>query len=329
MNLMSNPMDRNASQEVLIDNSAVGNPETVSHSGIMTERDLAITFAGGGNRSFYELGLMNRWRQKVLPRAACLATCSAGACVAILMLSGREKEVGQYWSERSREVRKNIEWRRLLARKRPTPHEPVLRDMLLYALSSGGFERVCSQPFPVLVLATAIPRGLPALVAVALALCAYEAEQKLYPAMIHPTFGRRVGFTPKVFDARDCASPDELANLIIASSATPPFTTLGNLGGRRLLDGGVIDNVPAFLAGEMPGVRHNLIMLTRPYPPHVIGRQGSRLYIAPDEALPVGRWDFTRPDLLGETIARGERDAERNEARLNEFLEGSGAPRHN
>jgi hypothetical protein len=35
----------------------------------------------------------------------------------------------------------------------------------------------------------------------------------------------------------------------------------------------------------------------------------------------VGRWDFTRPDLLEEAIASGERDAERNEALLNEFLE--------
>jgi hypothetical protein len=48
---------------------------------------------------------------------------------------------------------------------------------------------------------------------------------------------------------------------------------------------------------------------------------GRRLYIAPEEALPVGRWDFTRPDLLEEAIASGERDAERNEALLNEFLE--------
>jgi len=132
--------------------------------------------------------------------------------------------------------------------------------------------------------------------------------------------------TAKVYDARECKSPNELVDLNIASSATPPFTTLGKLSGARLLDGGVIDNVPAFLADEVPSVRLNLVMLTRPYPPQVTG-QRSRLYIAPAEALPAGRWDFTRPDLLEETIARGERDAERHEALLHEFLEGSGAPR--
>jgi hypothetical protein len=88
MNPMSNPMDRSASQKGLIENSTVGNPQTVSQSAIVTERDLAITFAGGGNRAFYELGLMNRWPGELLPRTACLATCSAGACVATIMLSG-------------------------------------------------------------------------------------------------------------------------------------------------------------------------------------------------------------------------------------------------
>jgi hypothetical protein len=64
-------------------------------------------------------------------RRRCLATCSAGACVATLMLSGREEEVGQYWRERCRDVTKNFEWGRLLNGKRPTPHEPLYRDMLL------------------------------------------------------------------------------------------------------------------------------------------------------------------------------------------------------
>ncbi|HEX8129893.1 MAG TPA: patatin-like phospholipase family protein, partial [Pyrinomonadaceae bacterium] len=81
----------------------------------MSERDLAITFAGGGNRAFYQLGLMNVWRARVLPRVGCLATCSAGACVAALMLSGREEEVAEYWRERCREVAKNFEWRLLLS----------------------------------------------------------------------------------------------------------------------------------------------------------------------------------------------------------------------
>jgi predicted acylesterase/phospholipase RssA len=288
----------------------------------MSVRDLAVTFAGGGNRAFYELGLMKVWRRELLPRAGCFATCSAGACVAALMLSGRDEEVGQFWRERVRGLKKNFEWARLLKGQRPTPHEPLYRQMLLHAFADGGLERIRSQPFPVLVLTTAFPRGVPALAAVALALCSYNLEKRLRDEMVHPTYGRRVGFRGLSFDARDCETAEALADLIIASSATPPFTSVGSYRGRRLLDGGVIDNVPAFLADEVEGIKRNLVLLTRPYPQAVIGRQGRRLYIAPREPLPIERWDFTRPDLLEETVAIGERDASGYQSALEEFLQG-------
>lgn len=286
----------------------------------MTQRDLAITFAGGGNRSFYQLGLMNRWRERLLPRVAAIAACSAGACIATLMLSGREREVKQFWERRRAGVTKNFEWRRLLSGKRPTPHEPIYRDTLLHAFIEGGFEEIKAQPFPILILTTAFPMFMPPIAAALLGLCSYDLEKKLKKELIHPSYGRHVGFRPVVFDARDCRSPAELVDLIIATSATPPFTSVGSFGGRRLLDGGIIDNAPAFLADEVPGVSRNLVLLTRPYPPQVIGRRGTRLYLAPAEPLPVERWDYTRPELVEETILIGERDADSNSSQLSAFL---------
>lgn len=283
-------------------------------------RDLAITFAGGGNRSFYQLGLMNRWREQLLPRVAVLATCSAGACVATIMLSGREDETEEFFRTRRDGVTRNFDWSRLLSGQRPTPHEPIYRDTLLHALADGGLERVRSQPFPILVLTTAFPRGVPAFAAILLGFFAYKIEKRLRAGMIHPSYGRRVGFSALAFDARRCETPEELASLIIASSSTPPFTSIGSFAGRRLLDGGIIDNVPAFMGDEVEGVQKNLVLLTSPYPASVTGLRGSRLYIAPDRPLPIDRWDFTRPELLQATIATGERDAELNQPLLNQFL---------
>jgi predicted acylesterase/phospholipase RssA len=283
-------------------------------------RDLAITFAGGGNRAFYQLGLMNRWRERLLPRVAAMATCSAGACVASLLLSGREDEASLFWKERRRGITKNFDWRKLLRGKRPTPHEPIYRETLLHAFTEGGMERIRSQPFPVLVLATAFPKHMPAFAAVMLGLCAYNIEKRLRKEMIHPSFGQHIGFKAMAFDARDCQTPEELTDLIIASSATPPFTSLGSFSGQRLLDGGIIDNVPAFLADEVPDVKRNLVLLTRPYPSHLTGKQGARLYLAPDQALPVHRWDYTRPELIDATVEQGERDADLHSALLDDFL---------
>jgi len=53
----------------------------------------------------------------------------------------------------------------------------------------------------------------------------------------------------------------------------------------------MIDNVPAFVVEGAPGVRRNLVLLTRPYDPATLGVHGPRLYVAPTRPVPVSRWD--------------------------------------
>jgi predicted acylesterase/phospholipase RssA len=119
---------------------------------------------------------------------------------------------------------------------------------------------------------------------------------------------------------RDCASPEELADLVLASSATPPFTPVGCFRTRRLLDGGLVDNVPAFVAEKRPGVRRTIVLLTRPYAPRVLGHRGRRLYLAPTGPTPIGRWDYTRPEALEDTVAMGEAEALVHAPALDAFL---------
>lgn len=299
-------------------------PESFDETGDVViedgERDLGITFAGGGNRAFYQVGLLRRWADTIFPRTRAVAACSAGACVVTFYLSERHDEIDTYWRERRAHVTRNFVWRRLLRGNRPNEHEAIYRDTLLHAFRGGGLERIRALPFPLLILASRLPPLMPSAFAATLALCAYQLEKKMRPEMIHPSFGRRLGFSPAVYDARLCETPEQLASLVIASSATPPFTSVGRFGDAQLLDGGVIDNVPAWVAEEVPGVNRNLVLLTRPYPPHVTGRRGKRLYIAPTEPVPVERWDYTRPDLLDATIAQGKREAEMHEHALADFL---------
>jgi predicted acylesterase/phospholipase RssA len=292
----------------------------------MPERDLALTLVGGGNRAFYQAGLLNRWAEHLLPRVRVLAACSAGASVACIFLSGRAAATRTFWTQRRAHVTKNLDWRRLLAGQRVAPHGAVYRDTMIFAMQDGGLERLRAQPFPILVLAAGWPVWLPTTTAMLLGLGAYNLEKRLYPDRVHPTFGRRLGFEPIVYDARDCETPEQLADLILASSATPPFTPVGNFGGRRLLDGGLIDNVPAFVAEQVDGVRHHLVMLTRPYPNGVLGVHGNRLYVGPTRPTPVSRWDYTQPHLLDATIAMGEQESELHAAALAEFLNGGRPP---
>ena len=287
-----------------------------------TTRDLGLTFAGGGNRALYQLGLMRRWRERLLPRVAAVSGVSAGACMLTVMLAEREEQVRTYFAARRGGVRRNLDWTALLRREPIAPHGSIYRDTLLHAYEGGGFERVKRAPFPVLMLAAEIPRPLPSALGTFVGFGAYQLEKSVRPGLVHPTFGRQLGFRPFVFDARECESAEELAALVLASSATPPFTPLGRFRGRTLIDGGVIDNNPAFVTEQIASVRRNIIVMTRPYPESRTGLQGRRLYIAPSRRPPADCWDYRRDAPVDENLALGEDEAPAHEDAIERLLTG-------
>ncbi len=286
-------------------------------------RDVALTLAGGGNRALLQTGILRRRWPRLEPRIAGLAACSAGASIAVSLLTGRELESSAYWLGRRAGVTRNVDWRLLALGRRPTPHTPIYRDTLRYALAEGGFERLRAAPFPVLVLTAVPPRWVPAPLAALIGMTVYSVERQVRHGRLHPSSGRRLGFTPRAFDLRGCESPEDVIDIVLASSATPPFTPIGRREGQALLDGGLVDNAPAFLADRIPGVGRHLVLLTRPYPESSVGRKGNRWYLSPGETVPISRWEYTRPDLIAATIALGHREAGRREAELSEFLNGN------
>lgn len=287
-------------------------------------RDLALTFAGGGNRSFYQLGLLNRWHDVLLPRTAAIASCSAGACVITTFLSGRKDIARDYWMNRAKGITRNFDWSKLLQGERPAPQGAIYRDTLLVTFADGGLERIRAQPFPIYILASSFPWLLPRMLSVALGIGLYSLERSMRRAP-HPVSPRLLGFAPVAVDARLCETPEELTHLILASSATPPFTPIGDFRGQKLLDGGMIDNAPAFVVEEKhPEARHSIVMMSRPYHASVMGVQGRRLYVAPTRQPPIGRWDYTQPHQLDATVAMGESEAATHQPLLERYLARAG-----
>lgn len=284
-------------------------------------RDLGLTFAGGGNRSFYQQGLVEAWAERLWPRVAAVAGCSAGSAIAILLLSGRRDQARSHWDGLRKGITKNVDLLRALRGEPIAPHGPIYRSTVVQALIEGGLERIRALPFPIYVLCSEVPSYVPMRAAVALGFGAYAYEKQRRPDLLHPEAGRKLGYREFAFDARDCETPDELADLVLASSATPPFTPVGNFRGRALLDGGIVDNAPAYLVERHPDVKRNLVLLSRPYPEGVAGERGMRLYIAPSERVPVERWDYTEHAPVAETLALGARDALRFESVFARFLE--------
>jgi predicted acylesterase/phospholipase RssA len=261
---------------------------------------------------------MNRWRDLLLPRVAALAACSAGACVAVVLLSGRQAQTQERWHELRRGLRRNFELGRMLRGENPAPHGRIYRELVIHSMRDGGLERLRAQPFPVLALSTGIPARVPVPAALLAGLGVYRLERRLRPRRLHRTWSLRVGFHPVLHDLRNCESAEQVAERVLASSATPPFTPLGRIDGQRLVDGGLIDTAPAFVTEGVAGVRHNLVLLTRPRlePP----RAGARLYVAPRRAIEVSPWDYTEGRHVEAVIAQGEAESEAHAPALRAFL---------
>jgi predicted acylesterase/phospholipase RssA len=283
-------------------------------------RDLGLTLAGGGNLSVFQHGLLDVWGDRLWDRVAAVACVSAGAAIAVLSLSGRSASARVHWDGARRGLTKNLDVLKLLRGERIAPHGPIYRSTIEFSLREGGLERVKNLPFPVWVLCAIPPKSLPITVATWLGLGAYSLEKKWNPKLLHPQVGKQLGFREFVFDARACESPEEVADLVISSSSTPPFKPVGRFRGLDLIDGGICDNVPASLAEHELAVRKNLVLLTRPYPPGVSGEHGKRLYLEPSEPVPIERWDYREIAPVEETIALGRTDAARYAARLDAWL---------
>ena len=109
------------------------------------------------------------------------------------------------------------------------------------------------------------------------------------------------------FRCAACASPQALADLVLASSCTPPFTPLLAQGGRPALDGGLTDNVP--VAAVERADRPTLVLLARRYarlPPHA-----GRRYVQPSAPVPVAAWDYTDARGIQAAFDLGRRDGEK------------------
>jgi hypothetical protein len=283
-------------------------------------RDLGLTLAGGGNRSFYQQALLESWGEHLWPRVAAVSCVSAGSAIATLLLSGRAQETRVRWDELRRGLKRNLDVARLMRGETLAPHAAIYRAAMLHCLSEGGFERLRAVPFPVLVLCAKPPARLPSGLATWLGFGSYALEKKLAPRMLHPRAGERLGYRSFVFDMRRCESPAEVADLVLASSATPPFTPVGRFRGTRLLDGGLVDNAPASVVEGVPSVRKNLVLLTRAYPAGVAGVHGKRLYLEPSEPIPIHRWDYRECAAVDATLALGRRDGGRYFELVNRWL---------
>ena len=267
----------------------------------------AVVFAGGGNRCLWQAGFYETVAPAIGLAPTFASGSSAGATIACMTLAGRAGRALEHFKEATGRNRRNVyplnAWR-----KAPVfPHYEMYRRTIVESLGPDGFDKLRATA-DVRVQLTRLPPWLGPRLGAALGLAAYQVEKALSNP-VHQAASRRLGFRPDVARVHDCADVEALADLLLASSCAPPFMPVLRHGGRVAIDGGVVENVPvAAVEGDAERI---LVLLTRTYAPASIPHVPGRTYVQPSRDLPIGKFDYTRPDGLQEAYDLGLEDGAR------------------
>src|SRR5262249_52841623 len=153
---------------------------------------------------------------------------------------------------------KNIYLSHLFKRQRIFPHAVIYREGLLRAFDESALEKLYAGP-DIQVLVTRTSPKLPgyAGLPIGLSLCAFRG---LVRHRWCQRVEERLGLCRELIPVKHCTTPSQLADLVLASSCTPPFTPWYSLHGRPVLDGGLIEDIP--LSGLPQKSGRTLVLLT-------------------------------------------------------------------
>ena len=274
-----------------------------------------VVFAGGGNRCVWQAGFYRTVAETVDLAPARVAAASAGAAVAAVLFAGCFDAALAHFKRATAANLRNVHWKNLFNGAPVFPHAAMYRRALLEVVDNSALATLHAGP-DIRVAITRAPSWLGARSGFAIAGLADALEHVVGPP-VHPRLAPWLGFRAEYASVRVCRTPEALADLILASSCTPPFTPMLKQGGKPSLDGGIADNVPVAAWADAPGA--TLVMLTRRYrrlPLHPL-----RLYAQPSTHLPVASWDYTNPTGLQAAYDLGRRDGQIFARRLSSKLQ--------
>lgn len=279
----------------------------------------SVSFAGGGCRCVWQAGFWETAAPALDLEPRSVAAVSAGAAMACMLFAGVMQDSLRYFKRRAARNRRNAYLQNLFLGRPVFPHESIYRDTILENLDDAALRRLHAGP-DVRVLMARAPLWLGARSAVLAGLITSKAE-RLMPPRVHPKLARKVGFVPEIVSVRDCQAPEEVADLILQSSCTPPFTAVYKRGVHSVLDGCLVDTAPveALDASEQP----TLVLLTKVHQRSAIPSVEGRTYVQPSEPICIDPWDYTSPHGIQVTYDLGRRDAERFIAAVQEHDEAS------
>jgi predicted acylesterase/phospholipase RssA len=261
-----------------------------------------LVLQAGGTKCAWQAGFLTALEAEGSFGPEAISAVSASSAVACALVCRRVEFAVDCFKVAMADNKKNIYFSRLLRGQSVFPQAAIYRDALLRAFDQSALEALHAGPAIQLLVTRTSPK-LPAYpgVITGLSLCAL---QSLRHRRWYRQIEGQIGFCKEFISVKSCATPSELADLVLASSCTPPVTPWYSLHGRPVLDGGLTENIP--LSGLPQETARTLVLLTAKRStvhasPHV-------MYAEPSEELQISSWDYTDPKQIDHLYELGKND---------------------
>ena len=265
-------------------------------------------FAGGGSRCFWQLGFWEGAKEAGLDLQSSVkfaGSTSAGCAMATAAVLDRSHYALTLFKDFTAQNPRNIHWNNISPFKQGTllPHARMYREALKELIGPDDLERL--KKTSIHFLMSGYPKWLGGTIGATTALCIYSLEKTLRKDPIHPRWPAKAGFKPLIGRATDCHTLQDYISMVLAASCIPPILPEGRFGGRKVLDGGLIENIPVRLADKEPG--ETLVLLSRKYECELPSTKRVT-WVQPSEQIKIDKFDYANPDGLQETFELGIAD---------------------
>jgi predicted patatin/cPLA2 family phospholipase len=245
-----------------------------------------LVLQGGGIRCAWQAGFLAAFEPERPIRPQVISAVSASAAVACALVCRRLEFAVDCLKTAIANKKRDAFATRVFSGQRIFPHADIYREAVLRTFDQTAMESLMVGPdIQILVSRTSIRLSKYSGAAAGLALFAFQAFRTKHT---YRRLQARFGFSKEFVAVKKCATSEDLADLVLASSCSPPFTPFYSLHGRPVLDGGLSESVP--MSG-LPGQQgRTLVLLTEKEEP--TARMPGIQYAEPSQYLRFGSWDY-------------------------------------
>jgi predicted acylesterase/phospholipase RssA len=279
----------------------------------MTGYDLGqvetLVFAGGGNRCWWQAGVLAQLFPAGYGFPPRFVGTSGGAAVAAALLThGAEFALESCIEAYARNPSIFERGRRSMLRFAHTRIYPAWISSFVNAASFQKFRESSTR----LTIAITRPARLLGLRGSVFAGTLAYLLDKYVSNSLHPKLPRRMGLRQDFFTVDDHTSLEETQAWLVASATAPPFMQARMLHDQFALDGGYVDNAP-IEEQTLPQRQRTLVLLTRHYPKlPTLFTWNDRTYWQPSCKIAVSTWDCTARTDVKRAFEMGRQDALRS-----------------